>query len=150
MSATNVVVYNPGKVPQSTNEYTVEELSRIRGIYRLHVLSGGGRYITQTAAAVYTTLTLPTPCKIEKLAWTHTAANGVTLSADALTITLDAYDHGLFYAPLRWYAYTGTASNVIQQYDLYETSNRLLITTTSTNTDLLFVYIDIVVAGDAV
>jgi hypothetical protein len=143
MAALPVNVMNWGKVPYSQEGYTVTRISETRGLYRLQINS-----IAQTGAAVNTRFSLPTECRIEKLGWTHTTVIPTTLSADALTITVDLYVRGTAIAPVRLHAYTGTASNDIEAYDFTEPAEQVLVQTTTTNTDLIHFYMDIEVKGD--
>jgi len=144
-----VIIFNPGKIPQSTTQYLVQELSRIRGLYRLFVRSGVNDYIVQTGANVTTYVILPTECLIKRINWTHATSALTVLSADALTITIDSYcNRGRTYAPLRWLSYTGAASNDIEAYDFIEPANEFLITSNTTATDVLFLSFDIEIRGD--
>jgi hypothetical protein len=99
---------------------------------------------------VLTSFVLPSSVSIEKMGWTHTASDGITLSADALTITVDLYTRGTGYAPTRLHSYTGTASNDIEGYGFTETAENVLITTNTTNGNLMLIYFDVTVAGDSI
>lgn len=138
------------KIPQTSEQYRVIELSRQRGLYRLIVKAGGVEYIAQTGGAVTTYIDLPDESRIRKIGWVHTTSTPTTLSADLLTYTLDAKIFGSAVAGVRIDAYTGTASSyLVEMGESYEEPvERLTFSTNTTNTDCLHVFIDIQCVGD--
>jgi hypothetical protein len=144
MAALPIHSVNWGKVPYDNGTYTVKRISETRGLYRLILAP-----VTQTGANVTTQFELPVDCNIEKMGWTHTNSTGATLSADALTMTVDLYTRGSAYSPVRLFSYTGTASNDIEAYGFTEPQGmQVLVTTNTTATDKMLIYFDVTVQGD--
>ena len=157
VNALAVVEYNPGQILQSTVQYTVERVNSSRlKTFRLTLKDPANpalNYILQTGAAVEILLNIPVSHRLLKVGWAHTTAAPGTPSVDALVYQFSQYAWGASVLPIQYDTYTGVASRhyiELEGFGYNEPAATYLVSTDTTLTDRVYMFIDLQVISEGV
>jgi len=133
-------------------EFIVQRINTRKGLYRLIVRSdaaAGVNYILQTGSDVTVTFPLPIQVRIRKILFTHTTSTATTLSEDELKLYVDLHIFETSAAPVRYWNPSGWSQTGYKEFaeGFEEMVQGVKITTNSTNTDRVYLALDVQVVS---
>jgi len=159
MSGIPVPVYQvqPGKVLYPSDDYDVQRVNSGRlKIFRLIIHDPSNNslpYILQMGSEVQTIINIPTAHRLLKIGWVHTTSTPSTGSSDSLSYYIAQRTFGAGVLPVQFDAYSGTASNhyvELESFGYEEPPREYLISTNTTNTDRVYLFLDLQIIGEDV